>query len=465
MCKEQSKSLHSRYNPQGEADRYINSLSLNGNIRFFVLIEPGLGYLIAPLRKKAPSAKLIALHAEKHNFHDIEGPDSQWYPELGISIRDFLENEIPDCEASEVQLLEWRPALNIYGKAYLSLMEEAVDFIKRADANARTIKTFGNRWFRNFLKNLKLINHVLKPVSLNLPFIVTGAGPSLEVQIPIIKKQKRENIFILAASSSRAALKAAAITPDMVIATDGTPWAALHLFESLRGNFSSPLAVSLSASLPSQCENLPLLPICDQSLWQTIVFKELGLPFISLPQRGTVSASALDLAFTLTNNKVFIGGMDLANHDIRSHARPYSFDKLLEDKEKRFNPVYSQKYKRSSMLKAGGSFDIYASWFKKQLEIYPKRLYSLGENNSVFESLRIDRNVEFGIRNEPPGIKFDIIDIDSGACLASKAISILEKGLKDSVHSAIMLEELSPLLLPAGTSPSPEALIEALHAI
>ena len=452
----------------GEAERYIDSLSLKENVRFFILIEPGLSYIAAPLKKKAPLAKLIALHAEKHSFPDIIGSDSLWHPELGISIRDFLEKEIPDCEASQIQILEWRPSLNVYGKSYLSLMEEAVDFIKRADANARTIKTFGNRWFRNFLKNLKLIRQVLKPVTISLPFIVTGSGPSLEEQLQIIKKQQRDNIFILAASSSQAALKSAGIIPDMIIATDGTPWASLHLFECFRANSSSTLAASLSASLPSQCQYLNILPICDQSLWQTIVLKELGIPFINLPQRGTVSASAIDLAFALTDKDVFISGMDLSNRDIRSHSRPYSFDKLLEDKERRLNPVYSQKYKRSSMLNAGGSFDIYSSWFKKQLESYPKRLYSLGENNSVFDSLRIVTNKELCPGNVKLIKSFDmsdIIEIDSDTCLATKAINILEKGLKDTTHTAILMEELAPLLLPAETAPSINALIEAIHAI
>jgi hypothetical protein len=62
----------------------------------------------------------------------------------------------------------------------------------------------------------------------------------------------------------------------------------------------------------------------------------------------------------LTKDEVFIAGIDLENRDIRSHARPYTLDRLMEGKASRTNPVYSQVYKRASLLKQGGSYGIYA---------------------------------------------------------------------------------------------------------
>jgi hypothetical protein len=50
--------------------------------------------------------------------------------------------EIPDSKAAEIRLLEWRPALSVYGEAYLTLVKETVEFIKRSDANTRTLKYF-----------------------------------------------------------------------------------------------------------------------------------------------------------------------------------------------------------------------------------------------------------------------------------------------------------------------------------
>jgi hypothetical protein len=453
MNKDRIKSLHSRHNPQAEAERYINSLSLDGKILFFILIEPGFGYMIAPLRKRFPNARIIALHVEKIDIESmIESPDSHWFPETGISLQDFLETEIQDSLAAEIRLLEWRPALSMYGEAYLALVKETVEFLKRTDASTRTLNTFGRRWFRNFFKNLDIIKKVIYLPRLSMPLLVTGAGPGLEDIIPVIQKE-RDRLFILAAASSVAALKNENIIPNLVISTDGTAWARFHLYELFNGSLPakpSPVAAALTATLPSQAETLPVMPISDGSFWQTLILNTLKIPHIVLPQRGTVSASALDLALALSENKIFIAGIDLANRDIRSHARPYSLDFFTNEKAERINPVYSQTYKRSSLIKEGGSYDIYASWFKKQQSSYPNRLHSLGKNHSVFSSFEtapdemenINKIKDWGVQNW----HYNICMLEPGVDYYTKAYDILRKALKDSVHSGIIKSELEPLL-------------------
>jgi hypothetical protein len=124
----------------------------------------------------------------------------------------------------------------------------------------------------------------------------------------------------------------------------------------------------------------------DTSQWQNLILRGLGLPFAGLPQRGTVIASALDLAFCLTSGDVVISGTDLAVNDIRIHARPYSFERLLEEKASRFLPLYTQYFTRSRAIVQGKSHDVYAAWFKAHIDSYSSQLYSLGKNNSVFSS-------------------------------------------------------------------------------
>jgi len=485
-----SASLHSRYNPQGEADRYIDSLSLNEKIRFFILIEPGLGYMVAPLKRKAPEAKVIALHAEKPRQTPAaqEPPaqwppvpaDSQWYPETGVSVQEFLEAEIPDSQALEIRLLEWRPALNVYGHKYRALVEEAAAFIKRSDANARTTKAFGSRWFKNFFRNLSIIKTVISPVcSVNdnmlkasLPFLVTGAGPGLEDAIPIVKRAvKNESapggLFILASSSSIAALEANDLIPDLVLSTDGSNWARLHLYNFFRNNSEKketrPLAAALTAALPSQCGALPVLVISDGSFWQTTILRGLQIPFIALPQRGTVTAAALDLAFALTDGQIYIAGMDLANRDIRSHARPYGFDNIIEEKASRVNPAYSQTYKRSSMIKEGGSYGIYAGWFEKQLSFYPRPLYSIGKNNSIFDS---PKTAFPGATEQGRALlKFQTIPLNYTSSPCEKALAVLENGLKDLVQSEAFQKELKSLILPESRAVSQNELIDLIRSM
>ena len=487
MDQENLISLHSKYNPSGEAERYIDSISLNEKTRFCILIEPGQGYMVAPLKKKIPGAKIIALHINKPNFkkpnfkkpdienhaEKIKAPDSRWYPETGVSLQDFLETEIADSEASQIKVLEWRPALSVFGKAYLSLMEETVNFIKRSDANARTIIAFGSRWLKNFFTNLELIKNALSPDRQNLfpiskPLLVTGAGPGLEEAIPMIKENfDRESVFILAAASSQAALEAKGIKADMLISIDGSQWAKFHLYDFLRNqnSYVRPccLAASITAALPSQCGTMPVLFLCDGSLWQTHVLKKMKIPYYTLPQRGTVAATALDLAFNLTKNDIYIAGIDFENRDIRSHARPYSFDRFIDEKAGRMKPLYSQTYKRSSLLKAGGSYSVYASWFQKQLALYPRRLHSLGSNNPLFGTAESTVIIAETVPKTDEVARFKTIPINIHGSPSQNAFAILEAALQEPMYKAVLEKELSSLLFPGKEAVSANELIGAIR--
>jgi hypothetical protein len=461
-----SKNLHSRYNPRGEAEKYVNSLVFRGKERFFILIEPGLGYLVPPLRKKNPAARIIALHCVKPDSPgEAENrPDSSWYPGSGRGLQDFLEAEIPDTRAGAVRIIEWRPGLAVFGAAYLKLMEETAEFVKRADANARTAGEFGRRWFRNFFRNLDLLGQILVPSPLSLPLVVAGAGPGLEDAIPLIHGGRQKGaLLILAASSAAPAMEARGLTPDLVISTDGGNWARLHLNECWRrifgvgsGGLCTGLAAALTAALPSQYAQVPILPISDGSLWQKTILSGLEIPFLALPQRGTVSASALDLALYLTGGKIYIAGMDLGLMDIRSHVRPYGFDALWEQSGGRVNPVYSQTFKRALGIRTGGSHGIYASWFSRQLEAWPRRLFSLGKNNPVFAGLGAP---DFGSglsEKEPdrPRKPFGVLPLKKRQNPSNSGADLLRALLRDGQYGGKAAEELAGLLFP-GPEPVP----------
>ena len=440
--------LHSRYNPAAEANRYLDSLNIKGTVDYFILIEPGMGYLSASLRERNPGAKIISLHAASPGeIPEKNKADAAWFPENNESLRDFLEHEIPDTEAHNIKIIEWRPGLAAYGQAYKYLLFETAEFIKIIDASIRTQNTFGKKWFRNFFRNLSVLSKIICPQKTDFPFLITGAGPGLEDVIPFIKNET-DNLYIIAASSSVSVLNNAGIIPDMVISIDGGNWTLLHLFESFRCAGNLNFAVNMTAALPSRCNETPLLLICD-SLWQNIILKELKIPFIALPQRGTVAAAALDLAFALTEDKVFISGVDLSQKDLQSHARPYAFDRLWDEKASRLNPAYSQVFTRSGEMKTGGSYNIYASWFNHQLEKYPKRLFSLGSNHDIFKNYEIrsaELNENIHLKKQKPAFDFYSVKFEKNP--VDHAAKILTDALIHSRFSIQLASELNTLLFP-----------------
>jgi hypothetical protein len=445
------RKLHSRYNPQAEAERYIEALALPASIRYFILIEPGLGYMIPLLAQRFPNARILALHAEDPRRFGPAYQGAQaaiWSPESGMGEESFLEGEIPDTGVSALRIVEWRPSLNYYREQYLKILSTAVEFVKRSDANSRTVKNFGRRWFRNFLRNLRLLRTFPVYGRLSLPVVIAGAGPSLEEAIPRIRALG-ERCFVIAPASSVMALVSGGVAPDLVLSTDGGGWALLHLYECFRGVPAPVIAAGLSAALPSQCGGLPLLPLSDGSLWQRLVLETLGTPHLSLPQRGTVTASALDLAFALGGKEACIAGTDLGLRDIRSHAKPYSFDRLWAEQASRLRPGYSQVFNRSFQINGGGSHGIYASWFKEQLQSWKGRLYTMGNNNPVFGELEPWPEARQPEPDEP-GESFGprLVSRPLMADPAGLAVRCLYAGLEDHRTAGPLSRELAPLLLP-----------------
>jgi hypothetical protein len=455
-------ALHSRYNPVSEAEKYIDSLHFREEVRFFILLEPGLGYTAAVLQKKFPGAVILILHVSDF-FASRKDPSETfpvWSPGSGRALPDFLEDHIPDTEAASVALVEWRPSRTAFGKAYLRIFAETVEHIKRADANKRTTDAFGKRWFRNVFKNLALLNRAPLYRPFAAPLVVTGAGPSLEEAIPrLAERKKKSPLFILAASSSAQALLAADLQPDLILSSDGGNWALLHLYEALRKPRSA-FAAALSAALPSQFAALPWLPISDGSLWQNTLLQSMGLPFVSFPQRGTVTAAALDLAFLLCRGKVYIAGTDLGSRDIQTHARPYSFERLLEEKATRLNPAYSQRFFRAAALAASGSQGIYAQWFARQSASWPDRLFSLGNNNAVFSARSAELFPPDGDGEAPAAT--EIVSLQDRRA-AKKAAETLLGALDLEGTGKTILDELAPLLFPGGWSGEREGMKEAVR--
>jgi hypothetical protein len=328
-----------------------------------------------------------------------------------------------------------------------------VEYLKRADANKRTVDHFGRRWFKNAFKNLRLLKKSLRYHPFSSPVVITGAGPGLEETIPLLaERKKHSSLFILAVSSSVPALAAAGLRPDLVITTDGGNWALLHLYEALRvkEEKNPAFAAGITAVLPSQFAELPWLPISDGSLWQNLLLHSTGLPFTALPQRGTVTAAALDLAFTLSRGPVYITGVDLGHRDIQTHARPYSFERLITEGASRLNPSYSQTFVRSSVMAASGSHDIYAQWFARQMAVYPDRLFSLGNNSSVFDK----RGAGIFPRELTPVKNFPVeIVMPDGRPSEERASTVLLRALESGETREVLLRELGPLLFP-GNSPA-----------
>jgi hypothetical protein len=383
-----------------------------------------------------------------------------FYSTEAAAVQKFLEKETVGFDSSFIRIIEWRPSLNYYKEAYVKLLSAAVNFIKRADAEKRTAAFFGRRWIKNFFKNLKNIENILLYKTTDIPVIVTGSGPSLESVLPFIK-EFQSSALIIASSSSIMALVNSGIDADIVIATDGGIWALNHIYTYYRKEKTTAFAVNLCAALPCQCKETPKLLINDGSFWQNIIYNKLFLPSVIIPQSGTVTASAVELAMILSSGIIYLAGIDLSINDIRTHVRPYSFDILAFESSNRFAPVYSQNFTRSNLLKNGGSMNIYAAWFRNQLEIWPKRIFSLNDsrifNYSYIEKSQRNKNTKKYLK--PVKIK------KKPTSFYKNGVSALIRAISESEYTESLKGELVPLLFPEKKDITETELISAITEI
>jgi len=418
-------------------------LNLTETTECFILIEPGLGYLIPVLRERFKESKILVLHAENfkedahfQNVYTLTSADAE-------EIYNFLETHVQNINACRIKVIEWRPSLNYFKDAYVKIFSSAASFLKRADAEKRTTAAFGKRWIKNFFKNIGGINNTLLYRQAEIPVIVTGSGPSLEQALPVIQNAQN-NCLIIAASSSVLALSQAGITADIVTATDGGSWALKHIYPFYRDQKyadTSAFAVNLCAALPSQCADSVQLILNDGSFWQNIVLHELSLPSVIIPQRGTVTATAVELALILSSGNIYLAGLDFSVNGIRSHARPYSFDNLFYSRASRFAPFYSESYARSRLIHEGGSMGIYAAWFKEQLNKWSKRIFSIG-GNKIFEH---------GEPSARGGLKktenfFKTVKVENSNLFCKKGMQALLNALKKPEYAQNIRKELNSLL-------------------
>ncbi|MDR1390493.1 MAG: DUF115 domain-containing protein [Treponema sp.] len=436
-------ALHSRYDPQAEAERYVSALSLDKSLTAFILVENALAYLADALKKKFPRSRVISLHSSAfYSQGGAEkasrlGPAAVWTPGKGIALDDFLEEILDGTAFEQIKLIEWRPGVNAYGEKSVRLLSGTLEILQRLHANEVTKKAFSLRWFRNFLRSLNLLGGAVSVQKGNCPAVMCASGPSLEEALPLIL-QKRKGLFVAAVSSSVPALLKHGVAPDLVAATDGGAWALRHLYESCRAFYDKNIvyAAALSAALPSQLDGKMILPICDGSLYQQLVLRALPVPSLTFPQRGMVGAAALDLVMALTSGPVYTAGLDFEHRDLYTHARPYAFEPLIDENANRFFPFYTRVFEREAAIRTGNANRVYKSWFKSHRARYGERLFTLSGGK--------DLTLPKGRMEQTP------VFTRSGTSMAKNAGEsakvILKNALKDSRLKRQLEDELGEAL-------------------
>lgn len=256
-----NKYLHSKYYPLKEGERFDFKYEKNTII---ISVGFGCGYHLAKLDKRF---KIIAVSENPEVTIDIlKHLDLEKY---------FDKNQLIICNADELLSIfdfysfsKYTPIIN---NNFTSLFETEIKNILtiiKENLNPliiekNTQRSFGKKWIKNSLLNLKNINSFYQaPLKISAKAIlICGAGPSLETNIEKIKKNKH-NIFIASTDTAALILLENNIKPDVIFSYDSSLYTSYHFTKSCSDvrifkDYTSPLKVD-TRKLSILFSNYPL---------------------------------------------------------------------------------------------------------------------------------------------------------------------------------------------------------------
>ena len=464
--------LHSAYNPEREAAGAVcrDEVFEKSAVVFYGF---GLGYHVIEFAKLAAERaasgksvpKLILLEPEVKYFY------------AALSVLDWtlvfaLENLViaAGCPSEAVlSLLEDGTKVNVgetgvsdtyffdipsftaHAAAYFETVRAIVKRNQRKnEINAATLKKFGRRWCRNSIKNIEKLSSlgVIETLSgrgSQFPFLIIGAGPSLETILPYIKELK-ERTVILCVETALHTLLRSGVQPDFILLTDPQFWAFRHI-SALRAPQSILITeVSAYPAVFRFCSSNTLL--CSSQFPVGQYFEQkLGLTPGNLVTGGSVASCAWNFAHFCGTKEIFTAGLDFGFPKGQTHIRGSSAEQTWHTIANRLsasdkataaalynaNAVCAKDYNGESVI-TDSRMKMFSWWFEARLAACPEvKTYTLCPQGLATPGIKPASVTELLKRNPLGKEKTDFIN--SAKSIKSALSSQQKKELLELVNS------------------------------
>lgn len=419
--------FHSSYDPEKEAREFVKKIQSGFQPEWIFVIEPGLSYCAAELRKTFPNSKICAIRI------------SSFFAETNFlwdRVFNFYEGEtgnrilfsVGDEGLLSSVTVSWTGAKSVFKKENDIIWKEILDSSKKAASMLYTRNGFSKKWFLNtinFLVKIKNTAFFLRKTEKEV--LICASGPSLLHSLPYIKKF-RKNFFIICLSSALSVLVQEKIIPDLTLSTDGGFWAKFHLQK-----LSSPLALSCEGNaLHSNFSEFPVLPLVYPESMGEFLFKNLNIPFFYARRNGTVSGTALEFAMQITEKNIYFCGLDLSPSPSFQHAEPNELEKYSSKNDFRLSTKETRL--TASRFNSASSLTIYRNWFSENSSLFSDRVFRLSAKK-YSSSLGNIKDLTWEDLDFPSDINKKT---DKESLFIQKTISINEKKLMNAV---LLLEQ------------------------
>ena len=384
--------LHSKYNPEREAEQLVKEFSKN-DFDAAVFLGFGLGYAPIAFAEKNPSTPLILI--ENNPLFLFAALNTLDFTKVFSHPNLIFVTKTNASTAVSVLANYKAERIKIYSsKAHTahdpSFANEFLELFKRSlqkdEINTNTLEKFSRLWMKNNMANLPYLAKCdgvrkyrsallqLGGKATELPFVILAAGPSLETVLPHLSKLKESCVLVCVDTALHALVKAG-VEPDFIVLVDPQYACARHL-EFLKAKSS--VLITESAAYPSvfrfECRETvmcsSLFPIGQYFESQLGQKGKLGAG-------GSVATTAWDFARTCGTRKIYIAGMDLGFPGKQTHIRGSQFEERAHRSSSRTHtaesdgiasllgasPSLSKDYRGNSIL-TDKRMSLFAWWFE-----------------------------------------------------------------------------------------------------
>ncbi|MFL0555187.1 MULTISPECIES: motility associated factor glycosyltransferase family protein [Paenibacillus] len=318
--------LHSKYDPEIEAEKWITNLSNNGTLTDQVLLFGiGMGYFLEALLGSQEVKRITVLEPDvqafnallRHrNLQTLLSDDKIKLMAVGDHelILAELAETITKTMSGELSIVAPPVYQRLHPDKLKSLREKVQESVINDLSNNQTFEKFQKTWLENILRNIPFtvkypsvlsLKNVLKGGNV----VIVGSGPSLEIDVHYLKDLKKK-CFIIAAGSSIQALQHFEIDPDLVVTMDGGRANSL-VFRRVDSTRSPLVFITQTyfEVLDSYHNDLAFATFVEDPVSEYL-YRDQGVP--RFRATASVTGTALQLANYLGAKQIIMIGQDLS---------------------------------------------------------------------------------------------------------------------------------------------------------
>ncbi len=349
-------SLYSSVDPQQPIRRRAAEASIGERTLVFVP-SVGLGYGLAELLDGLPkSAHVLCVEVDQALMAAalrLAPEPLPSHPQLTVVRSDSpgrvvgVVRDMGQGRFRRVTVVRLSRGYSLHRQRYDEIERALREEIETYWKNKIILAHLGPLWIRNIIENLPEISRCPAGLgaSVGRPVVVAGAGPSLELALPLLRRL-RSTCVILAVDTAAAALREQGIEPDLLVALEAQ-LANLQDFVCCP-QVEAPLICDITCAPAVARRFAGRVRFYTSRFYPLALLDRMrgaGLLPQEIPPLGSVGVAALRIALEITDSPVLITGLDFSYTRGRTHSRSTPFHVLALQSATRLEPVVQPGYR------------------------------------------------------------------------------------------------------------------------